>query len=125
MNLFRRRLFLAQRTEVQSFKRAAKSATLGATMVTTQKRVRKNIVKLSIAAFAFASFGAAVAAPLTFVPRSHISPIHSELQPLAAGPAIQLAKAGPGAAEDCVRVTRMTGPDGKEYPTRGIVCTAR
>jgi hypothetical protein len=47
------------------------------------------------------------------------------LQPLASGPAIQLARATGGASEDCVRVTRMTGPDGKEYPTRGIVCTAR
>ena len=44
------------------------------------------------------------------------------LQPLADGPAMQLAKAAPGASEDCVRVTRMIGPDGKEYPTNGMVC---
>ncbi len=95
-------------------------------MVRTQNRVRKTVVKLSIAAFAFASFGAAVAAPLALVPRATMSPIQTaQLQPLASGPSIQLAKSGAGASEDCVRVTRMTGPDGKEYPTRGIVCTAR
>ena len=45
-----------------------------------------------------------------------------QLQSLAKGPAIQLAKAAPGEAEDCVRVTKMTGPDGKEVPTFGMVC---
>ena len=95
-------------------------------MVTTQNKARKTIIKLSIAAFAFASFGVAVAAPLALVPRAQVAPVQvAQLQPLASGPSIQLAKAGAGEAEDCVRVTRMTGPDGKEYPTRGVVCTAR
>ena len=35
---------------------------------------------------------------------------------------LRVAKAGPGEAEDCVRVTSMTGPDGKQYPTMGVVC---
>ena len=93
-------------------------------MVTTRKRLNRTIIKLSIAAFACASFGAAVAAPIMFIPRANVfhSATASSFAPLASGPSIQLAKAGAGEAEDCVRVTRMTGPDGKEYPTRGIVC---
>ena len=92
-------------------------------MVTTKKRLRKTVAKLAIAAFAFGSFGAAVvAAP--FMTHSVVAAKSAiaTLQPLAAGPSIQLAKAGPGESEDCVRVTRMTGPDGKEYPTRGVIC---
>ena len=93
-------------------------------MVTTQKRIRRTVVHLSIAAIAFASLGAAVvAAPMVMTPKSHISTQTVALTPLASGPSIQLAKAGPGMSEDCVRVTRMTGPDGKEYPTNGIVCS--
>ena len=94
-------------------------------MVSTRKRLHRNIAKLSIAAFAFASFGAAVASPFmthrVLVAKTEIG----QLQPLASGPAIQLAMAGPGEKEDCVRVTRMTGPDGKEYPTMGVVCSGR
>lgn len=92
-------------------------------MVTTSKRLRRTITKLSIAAFAFGSFGAAVvAAPFMSHNPQFAKTEIGALQPLAAGPSIQLAKAGAGESEDCVRVTRMTGPDGKEYPTRGIVC---
>ncbi len=92
-------------------------------MVTTQKRLRRTVAKLSVAAFTFASIGAACAAPFLTHPLSVAKTEIGLLQPLAAGPAIQLAKAGPGESEDCVRVTRMVGPDGKEYPTRGVVCT--
>lgn len=94
-------------------------------MVTTQKRIRRSILNLSLAAFAFASLGAVVvAAPFVMTPKAQVSQVPTgALQPLASGPAIQLAKAGPGESEDCVRVTRMTGPDGKEYPTNGIVCS--
>jgi hypothetical protein len=92
-------------------------------MVTTQKRIRRTAVHLSVAAFLFASLGAAVvAAPFVMAPKAHVSEGNT-LRPLAVGPAIQLAKAGPGESEDCVRVTRMTGPDGKEYPTNGIICS--
>jgi ABC-type iron transport system FetAB permease component len=93
-------------------------------MVTTYKRVRRTAVKLSIVAFAAATFGAAVvAAPFVFVPRAQlVNKQVASLAPLASGPAMQLAKAGPGESEDCVRVTSMTGPDRKQYPTRGIVC---
>ncbi len=97
-------------------------------MVTTQKRLRRQALQLSIAAAAFACFGAAVvAAPLTFAPRSLVAAAQqtgqsTRLAPLAAGPVIQLARAGEGESEDCVRVTKMTGPDGKVYPTMGMVC---
>ena len=91
-------------------------------MVNTSKRLRRSIIKLSVAAFTFASIGAAVAAPL-FVQKNVIAKTEiGQLQSLANGPAIQLAKAAPGEAEDCVRVTKMIGPDGKEVPTFGMVC---
>ena len=57
------------------------------------------------------------------MPKAKLFPAQTaELAPLARGPAMQLAKAGPGASEDCVRVTSMTGPDGKQYPTMGVIC---
>ena len=90
-------------------------------MVITKKRLHRSVVKLSLAAFAFASIGAAVAAPLfqkNLMAKTEIG----QVQPLTHGPAIQLAKAAPGEAEDCVRVTKMIGPDGKEVPTFGMVC---
>lgn len=93
-------------------------------MVTTQKRLRRTVAKLSIAAVLAASFGAAVvAAPFVLVPKVALTHAQaSDLAPLARGPSIQLAKAGPGESEDCVRVTSMIGPDGKRYPTMGVVC---
>ena len=90
-------------------------------MVITSKRLRRSIIKLSVAAFAFASIGAAVAAPL-FQKNLMVKTEIGQIQPLASGPAIQLARAAPGEAEDCVRVTKMIGPDGKEVPTFGMVC---
>jgi hypothetical protein len=92
-------------------------------MVTTQKRLRRSVIGMSVTAALCASFGAVViAAPFVVAPRSQITEVAS-LSPLASGPAIQLARAGDGASEDCVRITRVTGPDGKEYPTNGIVCS--
>ena len=94
-------------------------------MVVTSKRLRLSVIKLSVAAFTFASIGAAGAAPL-FVQKSVMvaKTEIGQLDSLANSPAIQLAKAAPGEAEDCVRVTKMTGPDGKEVPTFGMVCGA-
>ena len=92
-------------------------------MVTTSKRLRRNVAKLAVAAFTFASIGAACAAPFLTHRISLAKTEIGAMQPLASGPAIQLAKAGPGESDDCVRVTRMVGPNGKEYPTRGLVCT--
>jgi hypothetical protein len=97
-------------------------------MVTTQKRLQRQALKLSIAAAAFACFGAVVvAAPMTLAPKASIAGtlapvIATKLFPLGSGPAITLARADQGEGEDCVRVTKMTGPDGKVYPTMGMVC---
>lgn len=93
-------------------------------MVRTEQRLRRSIVKLSVAAAALASFGAAVAAaPYVLSPRLELAKTEiGQLQPLAAGPAVMLAKAAPGASEDCVRVTKMVAPDGSEVPTNGVVC---
>ena len=96
-------------------------------MVTTQKRLQRQALKLSIAAAAFACFGAVgVAAPMTLSKTSIAgvsAPITAtKLVPLGSGPAITLARADQGDAEDCVRVTKMTGPDGRVYPTMGMVC---
>ncbi len=92
------------------------------TMVITTKRLHRSILKLSVAAAIFASVGVAAATPfLTHAVVTAKTQI-GQLQPLASGPAIQLAKAMPGQEEDCVRVTRMVGPDGKEYPTNALVC---
>jgi hypothetical protein len=35
---------------------------------------------------------------------------------------LQLGQASGGEEEDCVKVTRITGPDGTIYATRGRVC---
>jgi hypothetical protein len=97
-------------------------------MVTTQKRVQRQALKLSIAAAAFACFGAVVvAAPLTLTSKTTVvgsnAPVMAtKLVPLGSGNAIQLARADQGESEDCVRLTKMTGPDGKVYPTMGMVC---
>jgi len=89
----------------------------------TRNRLRKTAIQLGMAGGFFASLGAVVvAAPAVFNLKPHLIEASSTLQPLAGGPALQLAKAGAGASEDCVRVTRMVGPDGNEYPTNGMVC---
>lgn len=90
-------------------------------MIRTRSRVRKTIAQLAIATVTFTSLGAAVVAAPSIFP-IHKTSQGAMLQPLVGGPAMQLAKAGTGASEDCVRVTRMIGPDGKEYPTNGMVC---
>ena len=92
-------------------------------MIRTRSRVRKTIAQLAIATVTFASLGAAVvAAPFDLSDSQNLAGCAFFSRSPAAR-RIQLAKAGPGdASEDCVRVTRMTGPDGKEYPTNGMVC---
>ena len=95
-------------------------------MVVTRGRIQQQVLKLAIVAGGLSLFGVAVvAAPFALAPRTDFGtsvPQSAKLAPLGSGPAIQLAKAGAGESEDCVRVTRITGPDGKVYATRGIVC---
>ena len=93
-------------------------------MVTTEKRAQRRALKLLAAAGVFLSFGAfAVASPFTFSSTSYaeMPPHAAKLTPLGAGPAIQLASAGEGFSEDCVRVIRVVGPDVGSH-AHGLVC---
>jgi hypothetical protein len=95
-------------------------------MMTSRNKFSRNVLKVGMTALGISCLGAAVfAAPLSITPRSKLVASMQEktaLQPLSRGVAITLAKADDGESEDCVRVTKMTGPDGQIYPTRGIVC---
>lgn len=98
-------------------------------MVKSNESIGKLTFKLVMAGIAVSCLGAAVvAAPLSITPKSKIyvetkfAQQHTSLAPLASGPAIQLGQLSGGEEEDCVKVTRVTGPDGKVYATRGIVC---
>lgn len=87
-------------------------------------------LKYAMTGVAVTCLGAAVfAAPLTITPKPNsvgVQPqgheIKSAFAPLGTGPALQLDRAGAGEEEDCVRVTRIVGPDGRIYVTRGLVC---
>ena len=95
-------------------------------MIKSRDQFSRNVLKAGMVAIGVSCLGAAVfAAPLSITPRNKISaPIQDKasLQPLSRGTSISLAKADVGEDEDCVRVTKMTGPDGQIYPTRGVVC---
>jgi hypothetical protein len=103
-------------------------------MIKSRKSVQIQALKLTMAGIAVSCLGAAVfAAPLTITPKSkvfdaagqvieHRTAYSPTLTPLAKGPALQLGRAAQGADEDCVRVTRMVGPDGRVYVTRGLIC---
>jgi hypothetical protein len=72
---------------------------------------------------------AGFAAPMTITPKAKVfSPSQRTAEtktvcaPLGKGPAFQLGRAAAGEDEDCVRVTRMVGPDGRVYVTRGLIC---
>ncbi len=86
--------------------------------------------KLAMAGIAASCLGAAVmAAPMSFTPKGKIQdgnhPLVEErtaYSGLAKGPAFQLERAAPGEDEDCVRVVRMTGPNGRVFVTRGLIC---
>ncbi len=99
-------------------------------MVKSRKTVGMHALKLTMAAIAVSCLGAAVfAAPLTITPKSKIAyngqmvEHRSAYESLTKGPAMELGRAAPGEDEDCVRVTRMMGPDGRIYVTRGLVCS--
>ena len=98
-------------------------------MTKSSEQIGKFSLKLVMAGVAVSCLGAAVvAAPLSITPKSKVyaeyqtASEHTSMTPLAGGPTMQLSKAGSGADEDCVRVTRMTAPDGTVYATRGLVC---
>ena len=59
---------------------------------------------------------------------SHLSPLGPEgayVEATLYGPgsrALVRLREAAGEDEDCVRVTRMVGPDGRIYVTRGLIC---
>jgi hypothetical protein len=89
----------------------------------------RQALKYAMAGIAATCLGAAViAAPMAALPKAkYASPARqmTEAKAYAAlgkGPAFQLQRAEPGEDEDCVKVTRIVGPDGRIYVTRGLVC---
>lgn len=99
-------------------------------MFLPQRALGKQALKYAMAGIAVSCLGAAVfAAPLTITPKAKVTnpalrsgETKTALQPLGTGPAFQLGRAAPGEEEDCVRVTRIAGPDGRIYVTRGLIC---
>jgi hypothetical protein len=98
-------------------------------MIGTRKTIGLQALKITMAAIGVSCLGVAVfAAPMSITPKGKIASSSSVVEhrsayePLSQGPAMQLGRAAAGENEDCVRVTRITGPDGRIYVTRGLVC---
>jgi hypothetical protein len=99
-------------------------------MIQSHKAFGNQALKYAMAGVAVTCLGAAVfAAPLTITPKARVfnvsqrkSETKSVYAPLGKGPAFQLGHAAAGEDEDCVRVTRVVGPDGRIYVTRGLIC---
>jgi len=99
-------------------------------MIKSRKVIGKQALKYAMAGIAVSCLGAAVfAAPMTITPKAkafsaaqRTSETKAVYAPLGKGPAFQLGHAAAGEDEDCVRVTRMVGPDGRVYVTRGLIC---
>jgi hypothetical protein len=97
-------------------------------MIKSRKAIGKQAFKYAMAGIAVSCLGAAVfAAPMTITPKAKLfSPAQRTSEtvyaPLGRGPAFQLGRAAAGEDEDCVRVTRMVGPDGRVYVMRGLIC---
>jgi hypothetical protein len=92
--------------------------------------IGKQALKYAMVGITLSCLGAAVfAAPLTVSPKAKVAnpaqrakATKSAFAPLGQGPAFQLGGAATGEEEDCVRVTRIAGPDGRIYVTRGLIC---
>ncbi|MCI0599573.1 MAG: hypothetical protein L0Y50_10555 [Beijerinckiaceae bacterium] len=99
-------------------------------MIESQAAIGKQALKYAMVGITLSCLGAAVfAAPMTITPKAKVaSPANpangakTAFAPLGQGPAFQLGRAAPGEDEDCVRVTRIAGPDGRIYVTRGLIC---
>ncbi len=99
-------------------------------MIKLNKAVGKQALKYAMAGIAVSCLGAAVfAAPMTITPKAKVfgaspqsSGTKTGYRPLGQGRAFQLSPAGAGEDQDCVRVARMVGPDGRVYVTRGLIC---
>jgi len=98
-------------------------------MIKSHKPFGRQALKYAMAGIAVSCLGAAVfAAPMTITPKAkvygpsqHTSETKTAYAP-GKGPAFHLGRAAAGEDEDCVRVTRMVGPDGRVYVTRGLIC---
>lgn len=93
------------------------------------KIIGLHALKFTMAAIGVSCLGVAVfAAPMSITPKAKLASNaamiehRSAYEPLVQGPAMQLGHASAGEDEDCVRVTRIAGPDGRIYVTRGLVC---
>jgi hypothetical protein len=98
-------------------------------MIKSRNAIGKQALKYAMAGIAVSCLGAAVfAAPMTITPKAKVfSPAQTSetktvYAPLGRGPAFQLGRAVAGEDEDCVRVTRMVGADGRVYVMRGLIC---
>jgi hypothetical protein len=99
-------------------------------MIENRASIKKQAFKCALVGITLSCLGAAVfAAPLTMTPRpkaaasaARANTTKSAFAPLAQGPAFQLGRSAAGEDEDCVRITRITGPDGRVYVTRGLIC---
>lgn len=97
-------------------------------MITTRKTIGLQLLKVTMGVVGLSCLGVAVfAAPMTVTPKSKIASNamvehRSAYEPLTQGPAMQLGRASAGEDEDCVRVTRIQGPDGRIYVSRGLIC---
>jgi hypothetical protein len=98
-------------------------------MIKARAALARQAFRFAMAGIAASCLGAAVfAAPMTLTPKSKLDAAREPVaqksfySSLTQGPAFQLAPAGEGEDEDCVRVVRMTGPDGRIYVTRGLIC---
>jgi len=99
-------------------------------MIENRASIKKQAFKYALVGITLSCLGAAVfAAPLSLTPKAKLATsaarantTKSAFAPLAQGPAFQLGRSGAGEDEDCVRITRITGPDGRIYVTRGLIC---
>jgi len=99
-------------------------------MIKMRNTLGKQAFKFAMAGIAASCLGAAVvAAPTSFISKGKIQEGGRQLveertafSGLSKGPALLLERAAPGEDEDCVRVVRMTGPDGRVFVARGLIC---
>jgi hypothetical protein len=99
-------------------------------MIKSREAIGNQALKYAMVGIAVSCLGAAVvAAPMSITRKAKLfgsAPRTSETKtvyaPLGRGPAFQLGPAAAGEDEDCVRVTRIVGPDGRVYVMRGLIC---
>ncbi len=99
-------------------------------MIDSRNAIGRQAFKYAMVGIAVSCLGAAVfAAPMTITPKAKVfgpaqrtSETKTVYAPLGKGPAFQLGHAAAGEDEDCVRVTRIVGPDGRVYVMRGLIC---